>query len=229
MEKLPVIIYESPIEALKATETESIDRPWTTYDWAQYYKSLAEEISEPDESIHGVSAKVAEITNNARSKTTIQRYLDVLSLPDAIHPLLNDGPAGTSQQWAALQNYNPDVRQYGTLRWQTAAKIARCPDSIGDSRKVGIAAIAVVFEDTSQAQEFISKALARTDTNLDIIRKQVQLGESYSEYLRIPRTDLQLSQDEKQAIIEYCRRNRLSLSGIIKNTVQDIAEREANS
>jgi ParB/RepB/Spo0J family partition protein len=226
MEYLPVIIYETPVEALTATETESIDRPWTTYDWAQYYSSLADELGEPDESRHSIASKVAQITNKARSKTTVLRYLDVLSLPEEIHPLLNDGPSGTQQQWATLRNYNPDVRQYSTLRWQTAEKIARCPESVPESRQIGIAAIAVVFEDTSQAKEFIAQALSNPDTNLDTLRKQVQLGESYSQYLRIPRTNLKLDKEEKQAVIEYCRRNRLSLSTIIKDRVRNIAHKE---
>lgn len=226
MEYLPVIIYETPVEALTATEKESIDRPWTTYDWAQFYKSLADELGEPDESRHSIANKVAQITNKARTKTTVLRYIDVLSLPEEIHPLLNEGPSGTSQQWAALKNYNPDVRQYGSLRWQTAKEIARCPESVSDSRKIGIGAMAVVFEDSSQAKEFIGKALRQPDTNLDTIRKQVQLGESYSQYLRIPRTNLKLDNEEKQAVIEYCRRNRLSLSTIIKDRVRDIAHKE---
>ena len=228
MEQLPVIIYDTPLEALTATETESIVNSWTTYDRARYYRSLADEVGEPDESTHSVAAKVTEITNKDRTKTTVQRYLDVLSLPDEVHPLLNDGPSGTPQQWAALQNYNPDVRQYGSLRWTTAAKIARCEESIADRRLIGVAAIAVVFEDSSQAEEFVVKALDNPRKNLDIIRKQVQLGESYSEYLRIPRTDLQLDAEEKQAVIEYCRRNRLSLSSIIKDTVRDIAHQETD-
>ena len=229
MEQLPVIICDTPLEALTVTESESMVNPWTTYDWAQYYASLAEEVGEPDESTHSVAAKVADITNKARNKTTVQRYLKVLSLPDEIHPLLNDGPSGTSQQWAALRNYNPDVRQYSSLRWTTAAEIARCPESIPESKQIGIAAIAVIFNSASLAEEFINEALDNPKTSLDVIRKKVQLGENYSEYLRIPQTHLQLNKEEKQAIIEYCRRNRLSLSGIIKNTVQDIAEREANS
>ena len=229
MEQLPVIVCDTPLEALTATEAESIVNPWTTYDRARYYRSLADEVGEPDESTHSVAAKVAELTNKDRTKTTVQRYLEVLSLPDEIHPLLNDGPSGTAQQWAALRNYNPDVQQYSPLRWTTAEKIARCPDSIPKRRQIGIAAIAVIFNSASLAEEFIDEALENPETSLELIRKKVQLGENYSEYLHIPQTHLELNKEEKQAIIEYCRRNRLSLSGIIKDTVQDIAEQEANS
>jgi len=225
IEQLPVIICDTPLEALTATESESMVNPWTTYNWARYYRSLADEVGEPNESTHSVAAKVADITNKARNKTTVQRYLDVLSLPDEVHPLLNDGPSGTPQQWAALKNYNPDVRQYGTLRWTTAEKIARCPESIPDQRQIGIAAIAVAFRDTSLAEEFINEALDNPETRLNIIRKQVQFGGNYSEYLRIPQTDLQLDKEKKQAVIEYCRRNRISLSSIVKDRVQDLADR----
>lgn len=229
MEQLPVVIHDTPLEALTHTEKESIDEPWTTYNWAKYYESLAHEVSGSEESTHSVANKVTNITNKERSTTTVQRYLDVLSLPEEIHPLLKDGPSGTPQQWATLRNYNPDVRQYGDLRWTTAAKIARSPESIPDCRLIGVAAIAIIFEDASQAEEFIVTAYENPEMNLDIIRKRVQLGDSYSEYLRIPRTDLRLDEEEKQAVIEYCRRNRLSLSSIIKDTVRDIAHRETEN
>jgi len=43
-EQLPVKICESPLDALQATETASIVRQWSKYEWAQYYKSLDEEL-----------------------------------------------------------------------------------------------------------------------------------------------------------------------------------------
>src|SRR6056297_1613749 len=43
-EHLPVRIYEDTLDALEATEMESIVREWSTYEWAQYCRSLAEEI-----------------------------------------------------------------------------------------------------------------------------------------------------------------------------------------
>jgi len=42
-ERLPVTVYETTLEALKATETASIVREWSMYEWANYCQSLAEQ------------------------------------------------------------------------------------------------------------------------------------------------------------------------------------------
>ena len=227
MEAFPVRIYETPVEALQATEKQEFGKPWTTYDWAQCFQSLAEEAGESDESTHSVAAKVAEMTDKARSKVTVQRYLDVLSLPDAIHPLLNDGLSGTSQQWAALQNYNPSVKQYGSLWWQVAAKIARGPDETPANRQIGIAALAVTFESKSNAEEFVDEALANPHTDLDTIRKRVQIGRSYDQYLRV-RSDIPLGKDNKEIIIEHLRRNGSSIGGLVEELLRDFADEAEN-
>lgn len=223
MEYLPVIIYESPLEALKATEKEDLGKSWTTYDWAQYYQSLADEVGGQSSSTHNIASKIVNITDKERSKTTVQRYLDVLSLPNSIHPLLNEGPSGTPQQWAALQNYNPEVKQYGGLRWQIAAKIARGPAEISKSRQIGIAALTVTFVDDSKAAEYIDQALANPDTDLNTIRKQVDLGKSYDQYLRL-RSDIPLGEEAKQSVIEHCRRNGLSLRELIEQMLRDVVD-----
>lgn len=91
-EYLPVKVYDSVMAALEATEVESIVREWSTYEWAQYCRSLATEVKA--NSRQQRVEKVAEVTDKARSPYTIRKYLDVLELPNEIHPLSVPHKAG---------------------------------------------------------------------------------------------------------------------------------------
>jgi hypothetical protein len=82
----------------------------------------------------------------------------VLSLPIEVHPLLIDGPEGDKQTWAALRNYNDDIRRYDGLQWTVAHQLARQQSNLSEDRIIGIATKAVEFEVAEDAIEFIESA-----------------------------------------------------------------------
>lgn len=220
-EELPVRIYETPLAALEATELDSIVREWTTYQWAQYYQSLAAEVVA--ESRQQLVETIAARTDGARSTVTIRKYLDALSLPVEIQPLLRGDNAGSEQAWAALQNHNPDVRQYSGLSWEVAARLARQQDSVCKQRVIAIAATAVEFE-MAVAEEFVAEAAARPGIPLATIRQEVLYGQQHDRYLEVPRVAVRLDHDEKQAIMEHCHQTRQSLSEIVTERIEALAQ-----
>jgi len=220
-EALPVRVYESPLAALEATEAQSIVREWSTYEWANYCRSLATEVDA--ESRQQRVENVADITGKARSPYTIRKYLEVLELPDEIHPVLVDGPSGESQSWYALQNYNPDVRQYSKLPWDVAAQLSRAQSDLPDERVLGIAAWAVTFDTTSDAQEFVASATEQPQRPLETVRREVLFGQQHARYLEVPRTPVRLSREEKRAIMDYCAETRQSLTTLVTEEIEALA------
>ncbi len=225
-EVLPVRIYETTLAALEATEVASLGRSWSTHDWAQYYESLASEVEA--ESRQRVIERVAALTDGARSTVTIRKYLDALSLPVEVHPLLRADNAGSEQVWAALRNHNPDVRQYRGLPWEVAAQLARQQDSSDKQRVVAIAAHAVEFE-MAAAEEFVAEAAARPEDSLATIRNEVLYGQQHDQYLEVPRVAVRLDHEEKQAIMEHCHQTRQSLSEIVTERIEALAQDIAES
>jgi len=221
-EQLPVRIYEDTLDALEATEMESIVREWSTYEWAQYCRSLADEIETGVESKIERARQVAARTS--RDANTVRRYIDVLSLPDEVHVLLSDGPDGTDQQWSALKNYNEDVRQYGDLQWRVADRLARNQSDLSTKRVIEIAATAVEFQAVEQAIEFVDLAVANPETRVDMLHRKVLFGEDYDQYLVIPRIPVQLSTAEKRAIMDYCHEQRKPLSKIVSESITSLAD-----
>lgn len=218
-EMLPANVYETALDALDATETESIVREWTTYGWARYCRSVASELEA--ESRHKLSAMVAERT--VKSQWTVRRYLEVLDLPDEIHPLLTDGPTGTESEWTALQNWNTDIRRYDGLSWKVAYELARRKSEISKDRTIGIAANAVTFNNRDSAIEFVDCAVEESEKTLDIVRREVLLGQKHDQYLEVPRTAVKLDEKQKQAVMDYCHENRQSLGEIVTETVESLA------
>ena len=218
-EYLPVRIYETHLQALRATETASIVREWSMYEWAQYCQSLADEIAgESNQDI--VEAVAAETVH---SPQTVRRYLDVLSLPVEIHPLLKDGLDGDNQAWNVLRNHNPDVRQFGDLWWTVAAQLARKQSSLAETRVIEIAANAVEFDTAADAMEFVELAASEPDSTIDVIRREVLLGSHHNQYLLVPRVPVKLSQKEKRAVMDHCHRQRQSLSDIVTESITSLA------
>ncbi len=218
-EYLPVQIYDSPLQALRATETASIVREWSMYEWAQYCQSLADEIAgaSKQERVEAVAAETIH------SPQTVRRYLDVLSLPAEIHPLLKDGPDGDDQAWNVLRNYNADVRQFSGLWWTVAAQLARNQSSLSRSRIIEIAATAVEFDTATDAMEFVELASAEPDTRIDMVRREVLLGSHHNQYLLVPRVPVKLSQEKKQAVLDHCHQQRKSLSDIVSESITSLA------
>lgn len=221
-ERLPVRIYDDTLDALTATEMESIVREWSTYEWAQYCHSLAKIVETDTNSKTELSREVATRTN--RDPNTIRRYIDVLSLPEEVHILLADGPEGSDKQWDSLKNFNPDVRQYSDLQWRVADRLARNQSGLSDNRIIEIAAIAVEFETAEQAIEFVDMAVSNPDTRVDVIRRKVLLGGDYNKYIVIPRVPVELTSDKKQALLDHCREQRQPLSEIVREQFKSLAE-----
>lgn len=220
-EQLPVRIYEDTLEALAATEMESIVREWSTYEWAQYCRSLAEEIDTEADSKLEVARQVASHTN--RNTETIRRYIDVLSLPEEVHILLTDGPDGTDQQWASLKNFNEDVRQYSDLQWRVADRIARNQSAMSETRVIEIAATAVEFGTVDKAIEFVNTAVNNPDMRIEEVRRQILLGQDYDQYLVAPRVPIKMSPKKKQAVMEHCKQQRQSLADIVTERITALA------
>lgn len=219
-ECLPVEVYETTLEALRATETASIVREWSKYEWANYCQSLADQFDA--ESRHALIEQVAAQT--IHSPQTVRRYLDVMSLPAEIHPLLKNGPDGGTQEWSMLRNCNDDVRQYSGLWWTVAAQIARGQSSVSRSRIVAIAAQAVEFEFADDAMEFVEISLDNPQTDLDTLRKQVLFGRHHGQYLLVPRVAVQIKTNKKQAVMDYCHQNRISLTEVVTERIESLAD-----
>lgn len=218
-ESLPVRLFTSPLQALEAAETASIVREWSTYAWAQHCQAVATEL-ECDSRQELVDQVAARTT---KSPATVRRYLDVLSLPSEIHPLLVDGPDGGEQEWAALQNYNADVRRYDGLCWSVAYQLALHQSTISQRRVFGIAAYAVEFERSEDAIEFIELAASAADKPLDIVRREVLIGQQHPRYIEVPRTLVRMDRTQKQALLEYCREQRKSLTDLVTETLDSLA------
>lgn len=218
-EVLPVRLFDSPLEALEAAETASIVREWTTYAWAQHCNALATEVT--SESQQDLIKQVANRTT--KSSATVRRYLDVLSLPEEIHPLLINGPEGSEQAWMALRNYNDDIRQYDGLQWTVAHQLARRQSEISEQRVIGIAAKAVEFDCAEDAIEFVESAAENQGKPLDIVRREILLGQQHPRYIEVPRTVVRMERSEREALMKYCREQRRSLTDIVTDTMKSIA------
>jgi hypothetical protein len=208
------------LDALKATETASIVREWSTYEWANYCQSLAEQFDANSRS--ALIERVAAQT--IHSPPTVRRYLDVMSLPRELHPLLKNGPEGSTQECSMVRNNNDDVRQYSGLWWTVAAQVARGQSAVACSRIFAIAAQAVEFELADDAMEFVELALENPQTDLDTLRRQVLLGSHHSQYLLVPRVPVRLQTDKKQAVLDYCHQNRTSLSDVVAEKIESLAD-----
>jgi ParB/RepB/Spo0J family partition protein len=221
---LPVRVYETALAALEATEVASLGRSWSPYDWAQYYDSLASELEAG--SRQQLIERVAALTDGARTAATIRKYLDALSLPEEIHPLLREDNGGSKQAWAALKNHNPEVRQYDGLPWEVAARLARQQERVNKERVIAIAATAVEF-DTPARKEFVGEAVGRPETPVTTIRQEVLYGHQHTRYLEVPRVAVRLDHDEKQAIMDHCHQTRKSLSEIVTERIEGLAQEVA--
>lgn len=220
-EQLPVVVYDSALDALSATETASIVREWSTYDWARYCQSIATEV-ETDQSDHQIACQVAEHTT--KSAYTVRRYLNALSLPSVVHPLLYDGPEGTETDWKALQNHNPDIRQYKGLPWVVAGKLGQLTrtNEIPTNRIIATAANAVVY-DQSDALSFVEFAIENPEIPIQTVHKRIQQMHRYGAHLQLPRVTMDIDSEKKEAIMDYCRTERQPLSSVVEDQIRQLA------
>jgi ParB/RepB/Spo0J family partition protein len=221
-EQLPVRVYETPLAALSATESASIVREWSSYDWAQYCQSLAAELGEAADSQRALARRVADRTT--RSSQSVRRYLDALALPEVVHPLFCDGPDGDAQSWQALQHYNDDVRRYKGLSWRVAARLGRRmrDTDVSVERTVGTAANAVEYE-TADALSFVDLAMEEATLPFQSVHRRTQNETQYNEYLQVPSVSVALDQAEREAIMAYCAEHRQPLSSVIEAHIRSLA------
>jgi ParB/RepB/Spo0J family partition protein len=216
-ERLPVRVFESTLAALEATESASIVREWSSYDWAKYCKSIASELEADSE--YKLAQRVAERT--VKSQQTVSRYLAALSLPEVVHPLLKNGPAGTEQQWLGLKNYNEDVRRYDGFSWRVGARLGNCADQLPEERVLSIAATAVEYSSTSQALRFVTKSAKNPETPLETVRRQIRWEGKHPKYLEVPRLAIKLERSEKELLMEYCAEERETLHDIVEDQLRE--------
>lgn len=223
-ELLPVKICETTMEALDQTGLASIGRrEWGPYEWARFSRSVAKEVQSDGDSKMDIARRIADVID--REPNTVRQYLNVLSLPEVIHPLLTIGPDGSSKQWSHLQNYNGDVRQYSGLTLQVADRLATQQSAVSsETRLIRIAAYAVEFSDPEDAVEFIELAVEEDKKQLDRVQREVLVGSDHSEYVIAPRTAVKLSSEKKQAVIENCHQRRRSVSDIVTETITSLAD-----
>ena len=222
-EVLPVKVCETLLEAFEETNLTSMGkREWTIYDRAQFCLSLFDELKTDEESKMATARRVGDRLD--RDPNAVRRYINVLSLPEVIHPLLTNGPEGTSKQWAVLKNYNEDVRQYNGLWWEVADILATRQSEVpSKDRLISIAANAVEFSNPDDAKEFIKEAVVDETRPLDMIRREVRSGSDHNQYLIVPRVAVKLSADEKQAMMDHCHQNRIALSEIVTEEIESLA------
>ncbi len=216
-EELPVRVYDSPLAALEATESESIVREWSSYEWAQYCQAVASELEA--DSQHELSQGVARRT--VKSPQTVRRYLHALALPEVVHPLLQNGPEGTERQWLALANYNDDVRRYAGFSWNVGARLGRHVTDLPEARVLGIAAQAVEYSTTEQALHFVQTAIENQETPLSTIHQQVTWDSKHNKYLELPRVTMEVEPQQKQALMEHCASECQPLAELVERQLRE--------
>lgn len=221
-ERLPVSIYESPLEALAATERTSLGREWTTYDRAQFHRSIAAELGTEGMTVWEIATEIAE--KRAATAQTIRRHLDAVALPTVIHPLFNAGPEGTESQWCALKNHNDAVRRYGPLSWRAVGRLGRRAreHDLAERRIIAIAANAVRY-DTDTAIEFIEAAATEPELSIEAVKQRIQHAGRHEAYFRVPSVTVELSDREQQALMQHCADQRRQLSSVVESLIQSKA------
>lgn len=220
-EQLPANIYQTTLSALQATETASIVREWSTYEWAQFCGSVASEVQAESHNrrAEAVAARVA------KSVTSVERYLASIALPSEVHVLLSGGPDGSARDWQALANYNQNIRQYGNLPLRVAAKLGRQyrDEEVPPQRAIGLAANAVAYEQETAAQ-LIEQGCEQPELPLSTVKQLVQKCSTQGSYLRVPRVTVPLEQSQKQAIMSHCAETRRPLSQLVVRHIEELAQ-----
>lgn len=223
-EVLPVKICDSCREALEETKLDSAGRrEWGVYEWARFCRSLAQEVKSEDDSRMDVLHHVAEEAD--RSVSAVRQYLNVLSLPEVVHPLLTVGPDGSAQQWAHLKNHNEDVRKYNGLTLRVADRLAAQQSAVSsEERVIAIAAYAIEFSESEDAIEFIDLAVEDDDQRLDVIRREVVIGSDHNQYYTVPRVSVRLSTDERRALMEHFHEERRRPEELVEDVITSLAD-----
>jgi len=219
--ELPVNIYRETLEALKAAETQSIVREWTTAQWANHARSLCDELTDSDT----IDSDTIETVANeiSKAKPTVRRYLNALNLPGVLHPLLKQRQNIREDEWQALQNYKSDIRQYDGLSWKVAAVAgARC-DEVSTERIITTVTEAVEYH-ADDGIRFVNEAFDDPSASLAMIRYRLFDGSGDSrKYLHIPQMQVQLEEAKRESVMDYCHNRKIHLSDLIEQQVKEFA------
>jgi ParB/RepB/Spo0J family partition protein len=221
--ELPANIYRDTLQALKAAETQSIVREWTTFQWANHARSLCEELTTTETAVDNATVEtVAE--QISKSKPTVRRYLNALRLPELLHPLLKQRQNITEDEWKALQNYKPDIRRYNGLSWKVAAEAgARC-DQVSKERIITTVTEAVEY-DADDGITFVNEAIDDPEVSLAMIQYRLFDGSGGShKYLRVPQMQVRLEEEKRESVMDYCHNRKIHLSDLIEKQVKQFAE-----
>jgi ParB/RepB/Spo0J family partition protein len=225
-DELPVNTYHDTLSALEAAEANSIVREWTTYQAAQHVQSLFTELTDDGVSDDDAVKLVAERT--ARSEPTVRRYLRALSLPSDLHPLLKKRENITAAEWQKLKNYRDDVKQFGGLSWKVAKVAGELHDQIENERLRRVLLVAIEY-DAPDGKRLIREAAQDSDASIQMLRYRLFDGAANERnMLRIPQLLIELDDEKKQAVMDYCHRERIHLSDVVERQVKHFAERAEN-
>lgn len=220
-DELPAEVYTDSLAALEAAETQSIVTEWTTYQAATHVQSLYDELAEQESGRdHAVLQQVAHRT--ARSLSTVKRYLRALSIPGYLHPLLKERANVTEEEWLALENYEPEIRQYDGVAWRVAAEVGKHRDSLSEERQRRLLLAAVGY-DADDGVTLVRDGIEDTDAPIDLLQYRLEGTGQYQGWLRVPQTGVNLDEDQKEALLDYCRRRKIHLSDIVAKQIREIA------
>lgn len=220
--ELPANIYHDTLEALEAAETQSIVREWTTYQWASHARSLCNEISDRGE--HDAEVIDAVADRISKSKPTVERYLNALKLPEMLHPLLKQRQNISEQEWKALQNYKDDIRRHDGVSWKVAAVAGERSSEVSDHRLV-MAVVEAVDYTANDGITLVNEAIDNPHTSLSMIRYRLFDGSGGShKYLRVPQMQVQLDEEKRESVMDYCHNRKIHLSDLIEKQVKQFAD-----
>jgi ParB/RepB/Spo0J family partition protein len=223
-DELPAEVYDDSLAALEAAEAQSIVSEWTTYQAAIHVQSLYGELTEQGATVGDAPAVLQHVAERtARSPSTVRRYLRALSIPGYLHPLLKERANVTEEEWLALENYEPGIRQYDGVAWEVAAEVGKHQTSLSEERQRRLL-IAAVGYDKEDGVALVREGVEDRDAPIDLLQYRLEGTGQYQGWLRVPQTGVSLDEAQKQALLDYCRRRKVHLSDIVADQVRQMAE-----
>jgi len=223
--RIPVNIYDEPLEALEAAERNSIVDEWTTYQAARHVQSLYQECRNEGVTEDELISHIAEKTS--RSKTTVQRYLKAFELPAVLHPLLKEPQNVSDAEYQPLKNQFPDVRQYNGISWQVAEELGPYCGDVADDKVISVALRTMKYN-SDNAKKLVHEILSDdTDTDsLQMAEYKLFNGTTPDEESRmlIPRFMIRLEPDKREAVINHLQARGVHLTDVVGERVREFAD-----
>lgn len=223
--KLPVNVYDEPLDALEAAERNSIVDEWTTYQTARHVQSLYQECRGDGIDNDELKSQIAERTS--RTKRTVERYLNAFALPDVLHPLLKEQQNVIDADYEPLKNIFPDVAQYNGISWQVADELGAYRGNVDDEKLITVALHTMRYN-SSDAIEFIDTVFSE-DNGIDTVGMaewELLNGPTPDEESRmlIPRFSMQLDPDKRKAMMDHLQARKLTLTDAVEKRVREFAD-----